>query len=279
MLVHAGVLAIRFVPPEAFRFSPTDPGLSVILVNAKHDRKPLNADALAQANLDGGGNAEDGRAKSPLPDTRHVQDGDSLRETRRRVTELEAMQQKMLAQVRTDAPTVKPATENPKNTPTPVNTDGMEQEDRAQVLARMEAEIAKNIENYNKRPKKTQISPNTKQVAYAEYYTALQTRIENVGTLSFPEHKGKKLYGELIVYIPVFQDGSIYEKEGGPRVEKSSGDANLDKAAVRIVRNAAPFGRFPAHMRTAGKDDVWEIVTRFKFTHRNGLEMEKRGSS
>ena len=278
MLVHAGVLAIRFVPPEAFRFSPTDPGLEVILVNAKHDRKPLKADALAQANLDGGGNAEEGRSKSPLPDTRRELDGDSVRETRQRVAELEAMQQKMLAQVRTDA-AVKPAAEHPKNAPTPVKPDGLEQEDRAQVLARMEAEIAKNIENYNKRPKKTQISPNTKQVAYAEYYTALQTRIEHVGTLSFPEHKGKKLYGELIVYIPVFQDGSIYEKEGGPRVEKSSGNVHLDKAAVRIVRSAAPFGRFPAHMRTPGKEDVWEVITRFKFTHDKGVEMKMQGNS
>src|SRR5690606_27153715 len=133
--------------------------------------------------------------------------------------------------------------------------------------------------DYNKRPKKTQISPSTRKVEYAEYYAALQARIEQVGTRSFPEHKGKKLYGELIVYIPVFHDGTLYDKEGGPRVEKSSGDANLDRAALRIVRNAAPFNRFPAHMRSAGKDDVWEIVTRFKFTRDSGLEMQMQGGS
>lgn len=63
-------MAVRFAAPEVFRFQPTDPGLEVILVNAKHDKKPLKADALAQANLDGGGNAASGRAKSPLPDLR-----------------------------------------------------------------------------------------------------------------------------------------------------------------------------------------------------------------
>lgn len=278
LTAHSALLAIRFVPPEAFRFSPADPGLEVILVNAKHDKKPLKADALAQANLDGGGNAEQGRSKSPLPDTRKVQDGDSLRETRQKLAELEALQQTMMAQLQSpSAAAVKPSTDQRKQSLPPEAPAGDDKEERMRVLARMEAEIAKDIENYNKRPKKIQISPNTKQVSYAEYYTALQKRIEHVGTLHFPEHKGRKLYGELIVYIPVFQDGSIYEREGGPRVEASSGDQDLDKAAVRIVRSAAPFGRFPANMRTTGKDDVWEIVTRFKFTRDNALETELRG--
>lgn len=279
LTAHGALLAVRFVPPEAFRFSPTDPGLEVILVNSKHDRKPVKADALAQANLDGGGNAEQGRSKSPLPDTRRMQDGDSLRETRQKVAEMEALQQKMMAQVAASQSAVKSSPEQQKQPPVPSLPDSADREERARALARMEAEIAKDIENYNKRPKKTQISPNTRQVQYAEYYTALQKRIEQVGTISFPEHNGKKLYGELIVYIPVFHDGSIYEREGGPRVEASSGNPQLDRAAVKIVRSAAPFGRFPSNMRTANKDDVWEIVTRFKFTRDKGLETEMRGGS
>jgi protein TonB len=95
----------------------------------------------------------------------------------------------------------------------------------------------------------------------------MQKRIEDMGTLQFPEKNGKKLYGELIVYIPIFQDGSIYEKEGGPRIEKSSGNPSLDKAALRIVRHAAPFGNFPQNMRSTDKDDLWIVITRFKFTH------------
>jgi protein TonB len=83
----------------------------------------------------------------------------------------------------------------------------------------------------------------------------------------------------LLVYIPIFQDGTIYEKEGGPRVEHSSGNAALDNAALRIVRRAAPFGRFPANMRSADKDDLWEVITRFKFTREEGLETELRGGN
>ncbi|HEY0848102.1 MAG TPA: energy transducer TonB, partial [Noviherbaspirillum sp.] len=98
VLVHGALLAIRFAPPDTFQFKPMDAGLEVILVNAKHDRKPLKAEALAQANLDGGGNAEAGRSKSPLPDMRRSEDGESMKAIRRRIAELEE-QQRMLAQV------------------------------------------------------------------------------------------------------------------------------------------------------------------------------------
>ena len=62
VLLHGLLLAVRFAAPEPVRFKPVDPGLEVILVNARHDKKPVKAEALAQANLDGGGNADAGRA-------------------------------------------------------------------------------------------------------------------------------------------------------------------------------------------------------------------------
>jgi protein TonB len=109
------------------------------------------------------------------------------------------------------------------------------------------------------------------------YYKAMQKRVEEVGTLNFPQQNGHKLYGELVVYIPIFQDGTLYEKEGGPRIERSSGNAALDKAALSIVRRAAPFGKFPANMRSSDKDDLWIVVTRFKFTREEKLQAELRG--
>lgn len=50
VLAHCVLLAVRFAAPDSFRFKPDDPGLEVILVNAKHDKKPLKPEALAQAN-------------------------------------------------------------------------------------------------------------------------------------------------------------------------------------------------------------------------------------
>ncbi|MBY0574594.1 MAG: TonB family protein, partial [Undibacterium sp.] len=132
-------------------------------------------------------------------------------------------------------------------------------------------------EDQNKRPRKTFLSPSTQAVGHAIYYKALQKKVEDVGTINFPQLHGKKLYGEVIVYIPIFQDGTIYEKNGGPKVERSSGIAALDAAALRIVRKAAPFGNFPRNMRSKDKDDIWIVVTRFKFTRDQQLETEMRG--
>lgn len=276
VLAHGTLLAVRFAAPDSFKFKPADPGLEVILVNSKHDRKPIKADALAQANLDGGGNADAGRAKSPLPDMRKSEDGDGLKAMQRRIEELE-QQQRMLAQMNKKTAF---SSSNSKDAirPNQPTVDGADAIDSSSEIKRREAEIARNIEDYNKRPKKTQITPSTREVGYAVYYKTLQDRIEKIGTLNFPQQDGKKLYGELVIYIPIFQDGTLYLKEGGPKVQISSGVAALDNAALRIVQRAAPFGRFPSNMRSSGKDDVWEVITRFKFTRDEGLETELRGA-
>ncbi|PRC91349.1 TonB C-terminal domain-containing protein [Solimicrobium silvestre] len=267
LLAHAVLLLIHFVDPPPLPPVATDPGLDVILVNAKHDHAPLKAQALAQANLDGGGNADDGRAKSPIPDMHTSEDGDAIRKTQRRIEELENLQDHLLSQADKASfkvPTVLDKTKT--DAPKPV-ISGDDQSESHKALTRMQAEIAQTIEDQNKRPRKTFITPSTKAVGYAMYYKNMQKRIEDMGTMQFPEKNGEKLYGELIVYIPIFQDGTIYEKEGGPRIEKSSGNKALDKAALRIVRHAGPFGTFPQNMRSSDKDDLWIVITRFKFTH------------
>ncbi len=276
---HAALLTVHFVAPDSFRLQPADPGLEVILVNAKHDKKPLKADALAQANLDGGGQADKGRSKSPLPDMRKIEDGDSTPAAKARIAELEALQQQMLAQLKKDN-SFKLATKLDKPHPhASAATTGTDMLDSSRALARAVAEITQTVEDQNKRPRKTFITPSTQAVGYAVYYKAFQKRVEDMGTLNFPQRDGKKLYGELVVYIPIFQDGTIYEKEGGARIEKSSGNVDLDKAALRIVRRAAPFGKFPPNMLSGDRDDLWVIITRFKFTREETLQTELRGAA
>jgi protein TonB len=279
VLAHGALLAVHFAAPDAFRLKSADPGLEVILVNAKHQQKPVKAEALAQANLDGGGNADAGRAKSPLPDLRKVENGESERLAARKIAELEQQRQNILAQMQRLTPVAAPPLTEKEKPKDPAPATGKDQNDSATAIARMEAEIAKNIEDYNKRPRKTQITPSTRQVGYALYYKTLQEKVEKLGTLNFPQQNGNKLYGELVISIPIFQDGSLYEKDGGVRVERSSGNAALDRAALAIVRRSAPFGRFPENMRTKGKDDVWEVITRFKFTRDDGMRAELRGGS
>ncbi len=274
VLLHGALLMVRFVAPEAFQLKPADPGLEVILVNAKHAKAPLKADALAQANLDGGGNADTGRSVSPLPDLHRNEAGESFEAKQRRIAELEESQKNLLTQTHKSLYTAHPVADQDKPDP---NRSGADLVESSKMLARAAAEIGQRIEDQNKRPKKTFITPSTREVGYAMYYKDMQKRVEEIGTLNFPQHNGKKMYGELVVYIPIFQDGTIYQKDGGVRVEKSSGNPDLDKAALAIVRRAAPFGRFPPKMLSSDKDDLWVIITRFNFTREEKLEAELRG--
>lgn len=274
LAVHAALLAVRFAAPDAFQLKPTDPGLEVILVNAKHAKRPIKADAVANADLDGGGNADEGRAKSPLPDLKKMETGDSMKAAQRRIDELVQRQENLLTRSRKSDFITAPLTEKDKPDPARTGADLIES---SKVLARAAAEITQRIEDENKRPRKTFITPSTIGVGYALYYQGMTRRIEEIGTLNFPQKDGRKLYGQVIISIPVFQDGSIYQKEGGVRVEKSSGNPDLDKAALAIVRRSAPFGRFPPKMLSSDKDDVWQVTTTFRFARNDTMQAEQRG--
>ena len=260
LAVHSALLALRFVPPPLPSARPFDSRLPVILVNARSDTTPLRADALAQASLDAGGSATEDRARSPLPDLGHLADGSLLAAQQRRVAELEQKQRRLLALL---------------NHREHVAPDGAQQTpEPAPVLARQQAEIASDIADYQSRPLKRSLGPNVREVPYALYYTALRKKIEQTGTLHFPQSGGAKLYGDLIVSIPLQQDGTLYVRGGGPRVERSSGNPALDAAALAIVRRAAPFGRLPAAVAGDGRAQVWEIVTRFSFTREQRMETQ-----
>jgi protein TonB len=275
LLAHGAMLAVHFVAPRPAPVKPTDPGLEVILVNAKHNKAPLKADALAQANLDGGGTVDQGRAKSPLPDMRKNEMGDSIKAAKRRITQLEEQQKNLLTQaVKATPVTAPPVTEKNKPDPLPTGADLLES---SKAIARRVAEISETIEDQNKRPKRTIIMPSTREVGYANYYKTMQKRIEDIGTLNFPQVNGRKLYGQLTMSIPVFQDGTIYDKEGGIKIERSSGNQALDEAAMRIVRRSAPFGKFPPNMLSVEKDDLWVIITTFKFTREDKLQADLSG--
>jgi periplasmic protein TonB len=276
-LLHGVLIGAHFVYPPASPAIAADPGLEVILVNAKHNKAPINAQAIAQANLDGGGDGDEGRAKSPLPDSGKIEDGESVKVSAKKIEELEDYQRRVLEQLKSDKEFLDQKLSEKYTPDEPSKVSGQDKVESKKALQRRIAEIAQAIEEQNKRPRKTYITPSTREAGYALYYKAMQKKIEDIGTLNFPQKDGNKLYGELIVYIPIYQDGNIYVRGGGPKIEKSSGNRALDAAALRIVRNAAPFGKFPANMRSKDKDDLWVVVTRFNFTRDQQLETELRG--
>jgi protein TonB len=265
--LHITVLAVRFVDPEFLRVRSTDPPLEIILVNAKSDTQPTKAEALAQTNLDGGGAHDVGRRSSPLPNLQQVEDGDALDAARRMVEQLEEEQKKLLTTLK-DSLQMRPLPR--KETAAEVPQPGSQDEQTRQRLARAQAEIAKQISDYQKRPRKHHYMPSTSEYRYARYVEDWRARVEKIGNEHYPDEVRGKVYGSLRMTVAVRKDGSVVEAT----VEKSSGSAVLDRAARRIVNMAAPFPPFPPDI---GRDtDVLEITRTWVFTND---QLSTRGSS
>jgi protein TonB len=260
--VHAALLTLRVADPRAFDRLFEDTPLEVVLVNARTHEKPTKAQAIAQANLAGGGEAEKGRATSPLPASAMVELGDSSESAKREIDDLQQEQQELLAQIRHDIALLPPP--DPRRMAT--SPQEREAEEKRRQLLKLLAEIEKRINEENARPKKRYISPATREEAYAMYYDALRRKIEERGTRDFPEANGKKLYGELTMNVTVDAQGRVVEAQ----VVRASHSKLLDKRAVAIVHAAAPFGPFTPAMRKQADQIV--VTSRFRFTREEGLE-------
>jgi len=256
--LHMTVLAVRFVDPEFLRVRSTDPPLEIILVNAKSDTRPGKAEAMAQANLDGGGSHEAGRRTSPLPNSLQMRDGDALDSARRLVEQLEEEQKKLLTALK-DSLQMRPLPrkETAADSPQP----GASEEETRQQLSRTQAEIAKQVSDYQKRPRKHHFMPSTSEYRYARYVEDWRSRVEKIGNEHYPDEARGKVYGTLRMTVAVRKDGSLVEAT----LEQSSGSPVLDRAARRIVNMAAPYPPFPPEI--ARDTDVLEITRTWIFTN------------
>ena len=260
--VHAALLTLRFVDPQAFNRVFQDTPLEVVLVNSRSGEAPDKAQSIAQANLAGGGEAERGRATSPLPPSALIELGEANEESRKQIEKLQETQTQLLTQIRREL-ALMPAPDPQRDQGAP---DERTQEEKRRQLIQLLAEIEKRINDENARPKKRYISPATREEVYAIYYDQLRRKIEERGTRNFPEYQGRKLYGELTMNVTVDAQGRVIETE----IVRPSGSAALDKRAVAIVRAASPFGAFSAAMRS--KADQLVVTSRFRFTRDDGLE-------
>ena len=262
VLLHAVVLSVRFVDPEGFNRVFQDTPLEVILVNAKSTERPDKAQAIAQFALAGGGEADKGRATSPLPYSALTAVGNDFEDAQQKMDALQEQQTQLLAQLRQQLAALPP----PDPRPASQSNASSEQEDKRRQLIKLLAEIEKLINEENARPKKRFISPATREEVYAIYYDAMRRKVEDKGTDNFPEQGGKKLYGELTMIVTVNHDGRVLETE----IVQGSGNHLLDKRAQAIARAAGPFGSFNAEMRRQA--DQIAVVSRFKFTRDQTLE-------
>lgn len=262
LAVHAVPLSVRIVAPQQFNRVFQDTALEVILVNAQSQERPENAQAIAQANLAGGGDVAQGRATSPMPYSALTRIGDDFEERQRQIDALQERQTTLLTQLRQRLAALPEF--DPREAAQQQAREQQEQK-RKQLLKQL-AELEKRINEENARPKKRYISPATKEAAYAVYYDALRHKVEEKGTENFPEVGGRKLYGDLIMVLTINHDGRVLETE----IVQSSGQQDLDRRAQAIAYASGPFGSFTPAMRAQADQIV--VVARFSFTRDQVLQ-------
>lgn len=270
VVAHCGLLLVKFVTPDWKTLETVNTPMEVVLVNSKSARKPTRADALAQANLDGGGNTSAARrAKSNLPVLDDSSATDQVSLATRRVEQLEAEVRRLLTQARS-----RETVESLPQTRARLaeGSDGrvpLETMQRKLAIARMEAEIAREWEQYQKLPRRKFIGARTEEVVYAQYVDDWRQRIERVGTHNFPEDARRQgQYGTLLITVSIRADGSVERID----IDRSSGYPILDRAARRIAQLASPFPPFPATIRK--QYDILSITRSWAFTRTDELVTE-----
>lgn len=257
ILLHGAVLAMRFGFPDAARLRTPPQTLDVVLVNSRSPTRPAAPDALAPANLDGGGNTDENRrAKTPLPVTREVARGEDTKRARKRVEDLEAKQRQLmtqLAQARAAVPVEEAKPAPAPEAPAPVS--GTDLMNSALALARMEAQIARQVDEYNKRPRKHFVGARAAESRFAMYVEDWRRKVERIGNLNYPESARGRVYGSLRVTVAIKPDGTIDEIQ----VDRPSEHKVLNEAALKIVRLAAPYAPFPPEIK---RDTDILVITR-----------------
>ena len=260
ILLHGALLSMQFKFPDTLRWKSDQQPLEVVLVNAKTREKPSRAQALAQANLDRGGNVDQRRrAKTPLPVTAPRKPGKDLVDAKRRVRELEAQQQRLLAQARVSAARVPAETPRPAPSEQPATQpSGRDLADLSLAAMRLQAQIDRQVQEYQKRPRKKFIGANATEYRFAQYEEDWRIKVERVGTLNYPPEARGKLYGNLRLTVTIRPDGNVESIE----LDRSSGLKVLDAAAFKIVRMASPYAVFPPNIR---RDTDLLVITRTWF--------------
>jgi protein TonB len=247
VLLHLAALAVHFSPLDLAKFDRDGPPLEIALVNAKSMSKPTKAELLAQAHLDGGGNTDaNRRAKSPLPVLPKENASTRLAAATQKVDTLEQRASEMMAQLKAAAPVAVPQpqpNEAAERTDLPTATELMQ---RTLESMRLEAQIAKDMDAYQKRPKRRFIGARAEEYRFARYVEDWRLKVERIGNLNYPEAaRAQKLYGSLLVTTGIRADGSVESIV----IERSSGKRILDLAATRIVQMGSPYSPFPPDIR------------------------------
>lgn len=267
VLIHIVIIfGVTFTMTNLSQFKRLDEPLEVTLVNSKSPKRPVKADALAQANLDGGGNTDEKvRAASPLPVPAEHKPMPEVTMAEKRVEKLEREAERLMTQAKKAPAAVPPPQPKPQPQPRTVEPEvapnAADIMARSLEIARLEARISKRWNAYQQRPRRRFVGARTREFRFARYIEDWRLKIERIGELNYPQAaREQKIYGSLVVTVSIRKDGSLE----GVDINRSSGQKVLDRAALRIVHLAAPYAPFSADI--AKDTDILSITRTWLFT-------------
>lgn len=251
------ILAIGFAPEKA---APITPTLDVIFTETQSALTPKQADFLAQASNQGGGEQEkttrprepqSGLSPQPEP-------GVAPRELRAQTPAPSPPPQARIV-ASTRGPATLPQSQvapTPTDIPAPVGEERIERDERQ---ARLAAEIQLRSERYAKRPKRKFVSASTQEYVWATYLREWVDRVERVGNLNYPEEaRRRRLSGMVVITIAIRRNGSVERED----IVQSSGIPALDQAAMRIAKMAEPYPPLP---KTKEDPDILHVTRTWWF--------------
>jgi len=228
------IVGLGFKLPSILRDEAPHNMLDVVLVNSKSPTKPVKADALAQANLDGGGNTDKKlRAATPLPALDPRDPAPELKAAEARVKQLESEARELMVKMKSQTAV------SPLDQAASAKADSAEARDlieRSLEIQRLEAQIQRNLQAYQERPRRVFIGARTQEYRFAHYIDVWRQKVERIGTLNYPqEARARKIYASLRITVAIKANGEVEDVE----INKSSGYRFIDDAAKRIVPDAA----------------------------------------
>ena len=258
LLLHGMlVLGVGFALDDA---APVMPTLDVILTETTSPLTQAQADFLAQASNQGGGEHD---STSRPRDTRtgfspQTEDGIAPMQLRAQSPDAQPPPQtRVVASARGED--VQPLPDATPQSDASTLPRGPEKVERDLEMARLAAEIHLRSERYARRPKRKFVSASTQEYAYATYLRTWVDRVERVGNLNYPDEARRRgLSGELVISIAIRRDGSVERAE----IIRSSGTRLLDDAALRIAKLAEPYSPLP---RTDENIDVLHVTRTWQF--------------
>jgi protein TonB len=258
LLVHGLlILGLGFALERA---APVVPMLDVILTQTSTPLSPKQADFLAQANNQGGGEHDKAsRSRDPQPGTVPQAETGVAPQSVRAESPAPSPPPEARVIASPDSPLRTPApSRRPQPTATPART-GERKIEHDMAMARLAAEIHLRSARYAKRPSRKFVSASTQEYAWANYLRAWVDRAERVGNLNYPdEARRRQLSGTVVINVGIRRNGSVERAD----IVQSSGIPLLDEAALRIAKLAEPYPPLP---KTQEDPDILNVVRTWQF--------------